>query len=136
MAPVTKVCGNPACAISTGIHEGLTFGSGELDDHGFWEAPCEACARAWEAAYPEEGPCWPGAGQGAPEGIVVIWTGEINGVEVRLRKAFRTEPDAMTVEARPILEFHSSGPWIQYHDGEMRRLVYETALRPNTDDHD
>lgn len=41
-------CGNSDCHVSTGIHEGLTFGRGELDDFGFWEIPCERCARAAE----------------------------------------------------------------------------------------
>lgn len=39
-----RPCGNPKCKCSTGIHEGLTFGSGKLDDHGFWENPCRICA--------------------------------------------------------------------------------------------
>jgi len=47
------------CKISTGIHDGLTFGSGELDDCGYWEHPCYDCARAWEKEYPEDAPCWP-----------------------------------------------------------------------------
>lgn len=38
-------CNNPECACSTGIHEGLTYGSGELDDYGYWEFPCWECAR-------------------------------------------------------------------------------------------
>lgn len=33
------------CSVSTGIHEGLTFGQGELDQHGYWEFPCPSCAR-------------------------------------------------------------------------------------------
>lgn len=37
-------CGNNWCRCSTGIHEGLTFGSGELDQYGFWEKPCRICA--------------------------------------------------------------------------------------------
>lgn len=41
-------CGNEECCVSTGIHEGLTFGSGEVDPHGFWERPCSPCARAAE----------------------------------------------------------------------------------------
>jgi len=52
-------CGNPDCGVSTGIHEGPTFGSGELDDHGYWEHPCGPCARRWEAEHPEDGPAWP-----------------------------------------------------------------------------
>lgn len=48
-----------ACKISIGIHGGYTFGEGELDDNGYWQFPCEECARKWEAKYPEDGPCWP-----------------------------------------------------------------------------
>lgn len=55
---MAKECGNPKCGVSTGIHEGLTFGSGELD-MGYWEHPCFICARAWEKAHPEDAPCWP-----------------------------------------------------------------------------
>ena len=47
------------CTASSGIHEGITFGTGELDDYGYWERPCWECARAWEEQYPEDGPAWP-----------------------------------------------------------------------------
>ena len=33
------------CYVSTGIHGGLTFGSGELSDYGYWSKPCLICAR-------------------------------------------------------------------------------------------
>lgn len=56
---VERPCGNPKCGCSSGIHEGLTFGSGDLDQWGFWEHPCAVCARAHEAKYPNEGECWP-----------------------------------------------------------------------------
>ena len=56
---MSKECGNPKCGVSTGIHDGLTFGSGDLNMSGFWEHPCEICARAWEKAHPEDGECWP-----------------------------------------------------------------------------
>jgi hypothetical protein len=46
-----------------GIHEGLTFGRGRLDDFGYWSIPCAICARAHEKAYPESTPCWPFEGQ-------------------------------------------------------------------------
>ena len=52
-------CGRPECSVSTGIHEGVTFGSGMLDPYGFWEKPCRECAVAWEKMYPHEAPCWP-----------------------------------------------------------------------------
>jgi hypothetical protein len=58
-----RKCGDPRCGISTGIHEGLTFGGGDLDENGFWSRPCPRCARAWEAAHPEDAPCWPFADQ-------------------------------------------------------------------------
>lgn len=54
-----SMCGNPECAISTGIHEGLTFGHGKLDDYGYWQYPCATCAREWERTHPEDIPCWP-----------------------------------------------------------------------------
>lgn len=54
-----KACGNPKCCVSTGIHDGLTFGSGDLDPNGFWEYPCAPCARRNEELYPEDGECWP-----------------------------------------------------------------------------
>lgn len=43
-----RPCGNSDCSVSTGIHEGLTFGSGELDNNGYWEKPCKICAAGWE----------------------------------------------------------------------------------------
>lgn len=52
-------CDNPDCSTSTGFHDGLTFGSGKLDDWGYWEVPCGPCAREWERLHPEDAPCWP-----------------------------------------------------------------------------
>lgn len=59
-------CGRIECSVSTGIHNdessqlsGLTFGSGALDEFGYWSRPCALCARAFECAYPEAAPCWP-----------------------------------------------------------------------------
>lgn len=54
-----KPCGRNFCCVATGIHEGLTFGYGRLDDHGFWKYPCNICARAWEKDHPKDGECWP-----------------------------------------------------------------------------
>jgi hypothetical protein len=39
-------CGNPKCKVSTGLHDGLTFGSGRLSDGGYWSQPCQVCARS------------------------------------------------------------------------------------------
>lgn len=47
------------CSVSTGIHDCLTFGTGELCDNGFWEDPCWECAREHEKQFPKCGPCWP-----------------------------------------------------------------------------
>ena len=47
------------CRWSSGIHECLTVGRGELDEHGFWEHGCPTCARRYEAEHPERGPVWP-----------------------------------------------------------------------------
>lgn len=52
-------CGQRECCVSTGIHEGFTFGSGRLDFYGYWEIPCHICAREHERRFPEDGRCWP-----------------------------------------------------------------------------
>jgi hypothetical protein len=46
-------CGNPLCRVSTGIHGGLTFGSGRLDARGYWSDPCRTCAAAQDASIRE-----------------------------------------------------------------------------------
>lgn len=46
-------CKNPKCKCSTGIHEGLTFGSGRLDQHGYWEFPCRICAAQHDRERPQ-----------------------------------------------------------------------------------
>lgn len=56
---MARPCGNDDCAVSTGICERLTFGHGDLDDLGYWEIPCEVCARDHERRHPEDGACWP-----------------------------------------------------------------------------
>lgn len=63
-----RACGRDDCATSTGIHEGLTFGRGDLDFNGFWEKPCAPCARDWERRHPEDAPCWPFEGEEAARG--------------------------------------------------------------------
>jgi hypothetical protein len=47
------------CGISSNVFDILTFGTGKLDPDGFWEHGCYECARAWEAQFPKDGPCWP-----------------------------------------------------------------------------
>ena len=57
---VKQACGNPNCGGSIAIDDKTpTFGSGELDEYGFWEDPCDICARAYELKHPEKGPAWP-----------------------------------------------------------------------------
>jgi hypothetical protein len=53
-----QACGNQNCCCSTGICERLTFGSGALDDYGYWEFPCWTCARDYEKENPGED-AWP-----------------------------------------------------------------------------
>ena len=55
---IREGCSNPECCASTGICGSATFGSGELDKYGYWEFPCNECARAYEALYPGEY-AWP-----------------------------------------------------------------------------
>ena len=59
MANLTFTPKDHECFVSTGICDSLTFGSGKLDHNGYWEKPCEVCARAHEIRCPEDGPCWP-----------------------------------------------------------------------------
>jgi hypothetical protein len=46
-------CGNALCAKSTGIHDGITCGSGELEEFGYWEKPCRICAEAFDRDAPK-----------------------------------------------------------------------------------
>lgn len=45
-------CGRPECGASSNIMEDPSFGTGELDDLGFWEYGCYKCARAYEKVNP------------------------------------------------------------------------------------
>lgn len=47
------------CGVSMGIHDGLTFGAGKLEHYGYWEIPCDHCARKHEQDNPDDGECWP-----------------------------------------------------------------------------
>jgi hypothetical protein len=56
-----KACGNPECRGSSTISNEPSFGSGKLDDDdGFWEKPCNTCARKWEQDHPGT-TAWPHA---------------------------------------------------------------------------
>lgn len=44
---MSKLCGNPDCHASS-FEDIPTFGSGELDEYGFWDKPCSICARKYE----------------------------------------------------------------------------------------
>lgn len=62
--PIKKPCGNPDCSVSTHIGDCLSFGSGKLDECGFWEFPCRICAKAAENRDRANGdldymPYWP-----------------------------------------------------------------------------
>lgn len=47
------------CNWSSGVHDCLTVGQGELDPSGFWERGCHHCARKKEEEEPEAAPVWP-----------------------------------------------------------------------------
>jgi hypothetical protein len=48
------------CKYSTGIHDGITVGTGTLDDNGYWDHPCHVCARKWEITNKKPiNACWP-----------------------------------------------------------------------------
>jgi len=42
---MAQKCGHKDCTVSIGIHDGLTFGRGRVDDYGYFEFPCYVCAR-------------------------------------------------------------------------------------------
>jgi len=48
---------NHNCGISTGICGSVTFGTGKLDEYGYWKNPCPECAKAWKEQYNED--TWP-----------------------------------------------------------------------------
>lgn len=43
MAKAGKGCGRSECGVSTSIDGDITFGTGKLDEFGFWEHPCTEC---------------------------------------------------------------------------------------------
>lgn len=63
-----SACGAKQCSISRARHGGLAFGSGPQDMGGYWQRPCEICARAFEQTHPAEGACWPFEGIEYTEG--------------------------------------------------------------------
>lgn len=71
-------CGNPRCRVSTGIHDALTFGSGKLDDFGFWQHGCRECASAFEAADRAMfGSYWP---HPHPDLVDMVFAAETEGI--------------------------------------------------------
>lgn len=58
---ISKDCKNPEdCSVSSDMFDNVTFGWGELDDHGYWEHECHECAREFERKRPEyRGRCIP-----------------------------------------------------------------------------
>ena len=59
LAPAKAGCQNPTkCGGSTNIAEDPSFGWGKLDDYGFWEIGCSACARRYEQQNPGQ-KAWP-----------------------------------------------------------------------------
>lgn len=48
------------CNVSQGICESITFGSGEINEHGYFQYPCYFCARRHEEiGNLKRGTCWP-----------------------------------------------------------------------------
>lgn len=53
-----RACRRRDCIVSTGICGHVTFGTGKLDEYGYWEHGCELCARAYEKRNPGK-KTWP-----------------------------------------------------------------------------
>jgi len=64
-------CGNKDCCVSTGICERTTFGSGMLDNNGYWEHPCIICAAVSQKFSPSI-EVWPDPGKNA----IPAWAGQ------------------------------------------------------------
>ena len=56
-ATTKRACGNPICGASTGICGRITFGTGRLDDFGYWENGCRTCAAEYTHRTGKE--AWP-----------------------------------------------------------------------------
>ena len=54
------------CKVSTTITDAISFGTGNLDEFGFWDHGCDTCARAYEKANPGS-EAWPPARKGRDE---------------------------------------------------------------------
>lgn len=46
-------CKNPECGVSRSSTDQLTFGSGRLSLHGYWQFPCRKCAEDFKMWNPE-----------------------------------------------------------------------------------
>lgn len=47
-------CGRKECYASSGICGSVTFGTGELNQYGYWEFPCKECENAWKREREKE----------------------------------------------------------------------------------
>lgn len=50
-------CGNPECGVASGPDDSYSFGSGDLDENGFWSKPCFVCSKRWYDKWTET--TWP-----------------------------------------------------------------------------
>jgi hypothetical protein len=93
---MAKACGNEKCSVSSTIGDNLSFGSGRLSQHGFWEFPCAPCARAFEEKNPDMvkqyGESWPFKDQDIAK-MSADLTQEINEEEEEIKFFLRSEND-------------------------------------------
>ena len=50
---MTQKCGKSDFRRAGSIEGGITFGSGMIDDYGFWQFPCRVCAEDFDARIEE-----------------------------------------------------------------------------------
>jgi len=62
---MNRLSGHEDCGIAIGISNEPTFGKGILNDYGYWQFPCEKCAREWEKQNPNSGKAWPSSNEDA-----------------------------------------------------------------------
>lgn len=104
-------CGNPNCCASSGICGSMTFGSGELDNHGYWEYPCVICAAVTKKfspkidVWPEPGehsiPEW--AGQATPGAQLTCIRSAMEGTLANIVEGI-TSPRDVNKKFAPLME--------------------------------
>ena len=121
--PFARPAGH-SCSVSTGVHECLTFGTGNLDENGFWAIPCPECARAARAAVPRLRPLLAAHG-GAVEGDGVLM------MKTLTRYVVTANGNWVLTDGVPFLFQHRADAEASLQPGErVRKVTVVPAQQP------